>query len=170
MQGTIIDDLFQGHFAGQHLSASHPEDQHGAQSGGEAHRRRVGRPGQHDLERALAQVVGAPGKTQVFVRLAAEGLDLADALQIVHEQRIHGAGGEALGSIAAMRSGGVPESARGQQGQRNEGEPGQNGIAVDHEAQHAHDAEHRHCSLLGAVNEHTLDRVHVFQHTGHEVA
>ncbi len=42
------------------------------------------------------------GEARVFVGFLAKGFDLADALEIVHQQRIHGAGSLALRAIAAM--------------------------------------------------------------------
>ena len=62
---------------------------------------------------------------RVLVRFAAEGFDLADALEIVHEQRVHGAGGLALHAVAAVGGERVPERAAGEQRQGNQRDRGQ---------------------------------------------
>ncbi len=63
----------------------------------------------------MAEVLGAAGEAGVLVVLATEGLDLADALEVVHEEGVHGAGGFALAAVAAVGGEGVPEGADGKQ-------------------------------------------------------
>ena len=56
--------------------------------------------------------------------------DLANALKVIHEEGIHGAGSLALAPVAAVGSEGIPQRAHGQQRQRRKRHRGQKGICV----------------------------------------
>ena len=148
------------------------DPQHQADPGGpdELHGRSVPGPGAHDDERAFAQVVGPVGKPRVLVGLAAEGLDLADALEVIHQQRVHGARCLALSAVTPMRRGGVPERARHQERHRGQGDQHEGRIVARHEHQSAGDAQESDRPLFGAVDEQALDIVDVLDHARHEVA
>ena len=107
------------HFVIHHLAAADPQHEAGAARGDETHRRIVECPGAHDGERALAHCLGAVGESFVLVSFAAERFDLADALQVVHEQRVHCARGLALLAVAPVRGEGVTHRADGEQRDRD---------------------------------------------------
>ena len=152
------------------LGAAAPEDEHGAEGGGEIHGGRIIGPGEHDPEGALAEIIGALGESLVFVLFADEGFDLADALEIVHEQGVHGAGGAALGAVAAVGGEGVPEGAAGEEWERDQRDGGQGGLGGEEDGQHAEYTEDRDGALFGAIDEDAFDGVDVFDHPGHEIA
>ena len=102
--------------------------------------------------------------------LPPERLDLADALQIVHEQGVHGAGGFALDAVAAMRGQRVPQRADGQDGKRNHGHGGQQRIRPKENGRHADDAQQGYGPLLHSVDQDALDGVHVLNHARHQIA
>jgi hypothetical protein len=161
--------LAQGELAGQDLASAHPDHQDHSEGPGKGHRRGVNRPDAHNAEASLAQVVGPFGEALIFVDLAAEALDLADALQIVHEKSIHGAGGHALDAIAAVSGQGVPEGPPDQQGQGNEGHERKLRVGGEHDRRNPQDAEHRDAPLLRPVDQHPFHGIDIFQHAGHEV-
>ena len=164
------DELAHVHSAAHDIGAAHPEDEADARGTDELHGGAVGGPGAHDDERAVSQVVRALGEAPILVRLAAEGFDLADALQVVHEQGVHGAGGFALQAIALVRRERVPERAAHQEGHGCQCHHRQEGIGKEHESQGSQDAQQRDRSLFDAVDQQPLDVVHVFDDPGHEVA
>src|SRR6185436_3668934 len=72
--------------------ATEPKDKPIAKTCGEGHGRRIGSPYSHHAQSALAERVRALGKTLIFMRLADKCFYLADTLEVIHEERIHGAG------------------------------------------------------------------------------
>ena len=164
-----FDEFAERHGATHHPSAADPQNQDAAQRRGEAHRRRVTGPDAHDAERAAAQVIGALREPLVFVGELVVSLDLADALEVVHKERVHGAGRFALRAIAPVRRQRVPECACGKQRERNHRHQGQRRIQPEEECGHPHHAEQRHGALLRAVDEDALDRIHVFDDARHQV-
>ena len=105
----------------------------------------------------------------VLVRLALEGFDLADALQIIHQQRIHGAGGLALDPVAAMGGEGVPYGAQSQEGQGDSRHRGEGRVGGEHDRRYTNDAQQGDAALLGPVDEHALDGIDVLDHPRHQV-
>ena len=164
------NQLAGGHSAGHHGLAAEPQHQHGAERGKEAHGRIVIGPGAHDAEVSLAQTLGTAGKARVLVILPTVGLDLSDALEVVHQQRVHGAGSLALFAVSAMGGERVPQRAGGQKRQGRESYRGQGGIGVKENAADTADAENGHSALLGAIDQHALDVVDVLHYAGHQVA
>ena len=114
-----------GHGLIQDPRSADPQHQRQAEPTGEIHSGRVNRPSPHDAESALAKLFGLFAESSIFVLLPAEGLDLADALEVVHQLGVHGAGGPSLASIATVRRGRVPERAADKQGQGDERKPSQ---------------------------------------------
>ncbi len=172
-EGEVEEELHQlahGHLVGEHLGATEPEHQAGAERRGEGHGGRVDGPGAHDGERAFAEVFRAGSEAGVLVALAAEGLDLTDALEVVHEQGVHRARGLALDAVAMVGGEGIPECATDQEGQGDERDTGQHGVGAEENRQHADNAQDGDGALLGAVNEQALHGVHVLDDAGHEVA
>ena len=161
------NQLAGGHSAGHHGLAAEPQHQHGAERGKEAHGRIVIGPGAHDAEVSLTQTLGTAGKARVLVILPTVGLDLSDALEVVHQQRVHGAGSLALFAVSAMGGKRVPQRAGCQKRQRRESHRGQGGISVKQNAADAANAENGHSALLGAIDEHAFDIIDVFHHAGH---
>ena len=104
------------------------------------------------------------------MRFASERLDLPDALQVVHEQGVHGAGRLALRAIASVRRDSVPDGASGQQRNGRKRHQRQHGIVMNHEGEHTNDAEKGDGPLLRAVDQHAFDGVDVFEHAGHQIA
>ena len=102
--------------------------------------------------------------------LASESLDLADPLQIIHKQRIHGAGGFTLQPVPAMGGKRVPESSNREQRQRDERHPSQGWIGREHDRRHRDDIQQRHAALLRPIDEHALDRIDVFDDASHQIA
>ena len=90
------------------LPAANPQNQAHAKRGRETHGGRVQSPNPHYAKGCPAQAVGAVGEAAVLVGFLAERFDLADALEIVHQQGVHGAGGLALRAVATMSSQRVP--------------------------------------------------------------
>ena len=162
--------LTDGHFVIHHLAAADPQHKAGAARGDETHRRVVERPGAHDGERALAHRLGAVGEALVFVLFAAERLDLTDTLQVVHQQRIHGARGLALLAVAPVRGERVTHCADGEQRDRDHCHAGKYRVGGEQNRQHAEDADDGDGALLGAVDEQPLDGVDVLDHARHQVA
>ena len=95
------------------------------------------------------------------------GLDLSDALEVVHQQRVHGAGSLALFAVSAVGGERVPQRAGGQKRQRRESYRGQGGIGVKENAADTANAENGYSALLGAIDEHAFDIIDVFHHAGH---
>ena len=102
--------------------------------------------------------------------LAAKGLDLAHALQVIHQERVHGAGGFALGAIAAVRGERVPQRSACENGQGDHRHGRQHRVRREHNDQHPKDAQHANTPLLCSVNQHALNGVDVLNHTRHQVA
>ena len=96
------------HLVVDHHSPADPQHERETNRSGKTHRRPINRPDAHDAERSLAQRIGAIGKARILVSFATESLDLADALQVVHEQRVHRAGRFALTTITPVRRERVP--------------------------------------------------------------
>ena len=131
-----LHQLADGHLACEDLRAAEPEDEADAERGGEGHRGRVDGPRAHHGERALAEVFGAGTEAGVLVALATEGFDLADALKVVHEQGVHGAGGLALDSVALVGGERIPERAADEDGQWRERYAGEQRICPEKDCQH----------------------------------
>ncbi len=162
-------------FTGGHIfthdgQAANPEHRHNAQRGEEAHGRIVIGPRAHDAQRALPHRLGAVGEAVILMGLPTEGLDLADALQVVHQQRIHRAGRLTLAAVAAVGGERVPQRADGQQRQRCQCHGGEGYVGREENDADTDDGQHRHDALLGAVDEHALDAVDVLNDARHQVA
>ena len=99
--------------------------------------------------------------------LASKSLDLANTLEIIHKQCVHGASGLTLEPVPAVGGKRVPKRAKDQQGQRDERHPSQGLIGREHDRRHRDDIQQCHASLLGAVDEHALHRVNVFDDARH---
>jgi hypothetical protein len=127
-------------------------------------------PGEHDAERALAQIVGALGESRVLVFFVTKGFDLADALEIVHEQGVHGAGGAALGAVTAMGGEVYQRAPPASKGIGHHGDRGESGLRGEQDGEDADDAEHGNGPLFGAVDEDAFDGVDVLDDARHEVA
>ena len=104
----------------QTADPKHEADAEGAEK---LHRGAIIGPGAHDDECAFAQIIGALGEAFVFVRLAAKGFDLADALEVVHQQGVHGARGFALDAVAFVGGERVPERAANEKRHGNQAKP-----------------------------------------------
>ena len=102
--------------------------------------------------------------------LAAEGLDFAHALQVVHQKGVHGTGGLALFPVTLMGSQRVPHRAKGEQGYRNHRHTSQDWVGGKQDGQHSENADYRDRALLGAVDQQSLNRVHILDDAGHEIA
>ena len=164
------DQFAGGHGAGHHGLAAEPQHQHGAERGKKTHGRIIIGPRAHNTEVALAQALGTASKASVFVVLPAVSLDLPDALQVVHEQRIHGAGGLTLFAVPTMGGEREPQGAGGEERQRRQRHGGEGGIRVKQNAADSADAEDGDGALFGSVNQHALDVVDVLHHARHQVA
>ena len=164
------DQFTGGHGAGHHGFAAEPQHEHGAERSKKTHGRIIIGPRAHDAEIALAQSLGAVGKPRVLVILPAVSLDLPDALQVIHEQRVHGTGSLALFAITPMGSERVPQGASGQKRQWGQRHRGKGGVRVKQNAADAADAEDGDGALFGAVNQHAFNVVDVLDHPRHQVA
>src|SRR6266404_9108713 len=80
------NQLPQLHLIVYYLPSAHPQHQPHAKRSRKRHGRGVGRPDSHDCQCALSQIIRTLCKPCVFVVLASKSLDLADALEIIHER------------------------------------------------------------------------------------
>ena len=163
-------ELADGHGLGDDLPAADPKHERGAKGVGKGHRGRIQGPSFHDAEGALFQSLGAGGKTAVFVFVTAEGFDLSDALQVVHQQGIHGGGGFPLFAIAAMGGERVSQDAADEKRKGDQGHHSQKRVLEQKNAKDTENAQDGNDALFCAVNEHSFDGVDVFNDAGHEVA
>ena len=161
------DKLAGGDFFAHNGQAAEPQHANGAHRGEKTHDRVVICPGAHDPQGALAQILGTVGKTDVLMVLPAVCLDLADALEVIHQQGIHGAGGLALFAVATMGGKGVPERANGEQRNGRQGDGGKEGVSDEQDCSDAADGEDGDGTLLGTVNQHALDVIDILNDSRH---
>ena len=135
----------------------------------ERHRRAVNCPYLHNDHCRAPQLIAYPIEARVFLRLAHETLDLANAGQVIVQQSIHGGCGAALQPIAAMRGQGVSQSACDQERKRCKGKQGELRVVIKHHRHNDEDLQDGDDTLLDPVDQNALDRVYVFDHAGHQV-
>ena len=64
---------------------------------------------------------------------------------------------------------GVPQSARGEEGQGNEGDPAEQNALAEEDHRHDDQRQHRQGALLNAIDEDALHGIHVLNHPGHQI-
>ena len=164
------DQLAYGHLAVHHLVAAEPQHQAGTARRNKTHRRVVECPGAHDGECALTHRLGAVGEAFVLVPFTVECLDLTDTLKVVHEQRIHGARGLALLAVARVRGESVTHRSDGEQRDRDHRHASKERVGGKQNRQDAEDADNGDGALLCAVDEQSLDGIHILDYPRHQVA
>ena len=99
--------------------------------------------------------------------LSAEELDLPDALEVVHEQGVHGAAGLAAGPVARSGGFGVPNATGYQKRHGNQRHGCEERIIEEEQGGHSQDSQHRDDSLFRSVDEQPLHGSHVLDDSGH---
>ena len=148
----------------------HPQHQRETRRARKTHRRPVDRPDAHDAELRAPHVARALREALVLVRLTTERLDLAHALEIVHEQRVHRTGSLALFAITPMRRERVPDRASRQHRDRRHRHERERRIRVKQKCRHADHAEDGNHALFQPVNQHAFDGVHIFDYPREQIA
>ena len=163
-------EVSDAHFVAQDGLRTEGDDEGRAEGGEQGHRGVVDRPDAHDHERGLLKGAAERVEAAVFLVLADVGLDLADAGQIVVEQRVHGGRGLALAAVAQLRSEGVGERAAGEERDGGQAPEGEGRVVGKEHRRDDDDLKDSDGALLDAVDEDALDGVDVLHDAGHDVA
>jgi hypothetical protein len=143
---------------------------YGSSGGEESHGRGIEGPRFHYDEGGAAQLVADGIEVNVLFALADEGLDLADAGEVVVEKGVHRRGGGALEAVALVGGEGVGEGAGGEERDGGEGDEGEDEVEAKEDDCDDEDLKDGNDALLEAIDEHALDGGDVLQYAGHEIA
>ena len=97
------DQIADLHCAHQNGVAAKPQHQYRSDRLKHRHRRRVNGPGSHHHQRGAPQLIAHPIETRMFLALARETFDLANAGKIIVQQRVDVRRSATLQSITPMR-------------------------------------------------------------------
>ena len=127
-------------------------------------------PHARDDESGTSQLIALFAEATIFLGLAYKTFDLANAGEIVVQERIHSRSGAAVQPVSPVRSKRIPKRATGEERHWREREQGQFCAEVKHSRYYHHDLQYRHRAFLDAVDQDTLDRAHVLQNPRHQIA
>ena len=140
----------------QHRPSPKPKNETAPDRGDKGHGGIVKGPCPHDFQGGGTNLLGGPFKAFGPFAEPAVGLDLPDALKMVHQQRVEGGGGFALHAVPRVGCDGVPKRAGRQKGDGSQGPSGQVGVEPEKDDAHPQDLDEGHETLFDPVDEHPL--------------
>ena len=164
------DEFSDRHSPLQHGLPTEPEHQAAPQGSHEGHGWVVEGPSPHDFQRGGPNLLGDLLKSFRTLPKPPVGFDLADALQVIHQQGIQCRGSFPLDPVPGMGGDRVPECPGGQKGNRGEGPGGEVGIQPEQDDADTDQLDQGNQTLLNAVDQHPLHVHHVLADAGQQIA